>query len=122
MIGWCSSCGVQVMDLTKKGAKRFLPNYKEHYVELSDHTLMRIGICEDCRANLTSGPDVLKTAAKILKNHKTYWKFVGLGKKYQDLKVEDPNTDEGKFRRNRVLRKHQEEELKHETDINKIKT
>lgn len=120
MIGWCSSCGVQVMDLTKKGAKRFLPNYREHYVELSDRTLMRVGVCEDCRSSLTSGPNVAKTADKILKNHKTYWKFNGRRESaYKDLKIEDPNTDELKFRRNRQLRKHQEEEAKQKKDLDK---
>lgn len=113
------------MDLTKRGRDKLLPNYADHIIELSNGTIMRVGVCSDCKLLLVSGDQVQVTADNILQNHIEYWDSLNeddsevavlqsdktpvkmgvsedLGQKtipndYQDFTVVDPNTDEISF-------------------------
>lgn len=104
MIGFCSSCGEVVIDLTKDGRKasaKFKENYKEHIIELSNKTIMRVGVCDKCKIELVSGKNPLKIAKKIIKNHIDYW--TGHRKEaprsFEEIKVVHPNTNLRQFLR-----------------------
>lgn len=108
MTGYCSACGAQIIDLS--GVRpRLLPNYREHIIELSNETMMRVGVCVTCKGKLVSGSKVKTTANAILANHRIYW---GVQKRrpknFDKLTVSDPNTDEKKFNRARKERRHAE--------------
>lgn len=106
MVGYCSSCGVEIIDLE---AKKFLPNYANHIIELSNGTLMQVGVCVDCKLKLVSGNKVQKTADDILKNHKIYWKdSKDKPKDNETLTVVDPNSDSYKFHQKKILKEHEE--------------
>ena len=97
LVGVCTACGTEIMDLTiKKKKQRRLENYREHIVELSNNTLMRVAICEKCKVKLVSGKDVQATADLILENHKFYWDLKKQ-KWHKELKIEDPNTSKEKY-------------------------
>lgn len=110
MLGFCSNCGQQIMDLTKKGQDRLLINYRDHMVELNNGTLMRIGVCQNCKELLVAGNDVMKVAKKILDNHKNFWdndEHAPVG--YEKFDIADPNTDEEKFMAKRNIKIDDEE-------------
>jgi hypothetical protein len=104
MLGFCSSCGTKIIQLGKK--PKFLENYKEHFISLSNQTLMRIGVCDVCKVQLVAG-DAKGIAKKILDNHKEYWsnhkvktekKHIGDRPKfYNRLTIENPNTSPKDF-------------------------
>lgn len=109
MLGFCSACGERIITLGKK--PRFLDNYREHFIELSNKTIMKVGVCADCRVSLVAG-DAKGKADLILANHKEYWanrtkktkKTTGRTTKmiprfFEDLTVENPNTTPRDFRR-----------------------
>lgn len=90
------------MDLTKRGQSRLLSNYRDHIVELSNGTLMRVGVCQNCKELLVSGKIVKKTADNILKRHKDYWATDEHAPRgFEDFEIIDPNTDEEKFAKKR---------------------
>ena len=107
MTGYCSSCGAEVIDLV---AKKFLPNYTTHIVELSDGTIMKVGVCTACKLKLTSGKNVQKTADAILNNHKTYWSDKkARPRNFKDLMITDPNTS---FEKNKIKKMKAEHKKK----------
>lgn len=113
MTGFCSHCGVEIMDLSKRKRARILPNYREHTIQVSSGSLLRVGVCDECKAKLVSGDVVKKTADKILANHKIYWNFnikdrPEHSKKYKALTVSDPNSDITKVAIQRKQRKEEE--------------
>jgi hypothetical protein len=87
------------MDLTRKGQERFLVNYRDHVLEISNGTLMRVGVCQNCKELLVAGKKVKKTAEDILENCKAFWRgsdeYAPHG--FEMFEVIDPNTDEDKF-------------------------
>lgn len=101
MVGYCTSCGVQVMDLSPAArGKRALPNYCEHTIEMSDGSLLRVAVCDQCKPLLVSGDKVQETADRILKHHKIFWQGnkkdqFGDGRpdRFDKLTVSDPNSD-----------------------------
>ena len=103
-MGCCTNCDVQIMDMTKRGQERFLPNYREHTIELSNLSLMRVAVCLDCKDTLThETAQSKKIADTILDRHKVWWTN-NLPKKdprmpdfHMDLSVEDANSSEEKF-------------------------
>lgn len=106
MLGFCSACGAKIIDIKKKGGKaslRKLENYKEHIVELSNGTIMRVAVCDNCKIELVAGK-ALDTAKTILSNHKDYWENNRKKKDitdYAGLKIINPNTDLGTFLKKR---------------------
>lgn len=113
LTGYCSHCGTEIIDLTKRKRARMLPNYREHEIQLSDGSLMRVGVCDTCKAKLVAGPDVQKTADKIVANHKIYWDAniqdrPDHSKKYKNLTCIDPNSDINKVKIQRKKRKDEE--------------
>lgn len=95
--GFCALCQeVRIMEAVEGGGVQTLPNYCEHFVELSNGSIMRIGICEDCRPRLISGKNVLQNAKKILDLHKEFWRSENPHGNFDDLDIADPNTDEQK--------------------------
>lgn len=101
LLGHCTACGEEVIDLSKKDKRasaKFLLNYREHTIMLSNDTLMRVSVCVKCKAQLTSG-DATGTAKKIVENHIKYWKNhikeapVG----YAKYKCIHPNMDFASF-------------------------
>jgi hypothetical protein len=85
------------MDFNKRGHDRIMTNYRDHIVGLSNGTIMRVGVCENCKELLVSGEDVLKTAKNILKKQKKYWDsddHAPIG--YESFEITDPNTNEEK--------------------------
>lgn len=111
MLGKCSNCKTQIMDLELRGQKRLLTNYRDHIVELSNGTLMRVGVCVNCKALLVAGLKVKETADNILKNHKAYWEGDQYAPKgYKSLIIIDPNSTEAKFMQKRADRTLDEKE------------
>lgn len=73
-------------------------NYRDHIIELSNGTLMRVGVCQNCKELLVAGKKVKATADNILKRHKDYWNTDEHAPKgYKLFSITDPNTDEDKF-------------------------
>jgi len=102
MLGICSNCGTQIMDLNQRGQDRLLTNYRDHIVELSNGTLMRVGVCVNCKELLVAGKKVKETADKIMEKHKEYWRNDEHAPRgFEDFSITDPNTDEDKFRKKR---------------------
>jgi len=105
MLGKCSNCKTQIMDLELRGRKRLLDNYRDHIVELSNGTLMRVGVCVNCKILLVAGAKVKETADNILKNHKDYWENDQYAPKgFKDFIIVDPNSTEDKFMKKRADR------------------
>ncbi len=104
MIGICSNCDTQVMDLNRRGQDRFLLNYRDHIVELSNNTLMRVGVCVNCKKLLEDEKTAQETSDNILRKHKEYWnsdEYAPIG--FEDFTIIDPNTNEEKFAEKRKL-------------------
>lgn len=111
MVGFCSSCGANIIDLTGEKPKK-LPNFREHLIQLSDWSLMRVGVCDICKEKLTNGKDRQKIADAVLNNHKTYWKNTVNKPKGKDaLTVLNPDTTDEDFKRERVLKMHRDKKL-----------
>jgi hypothetical protein len=117
MLGFCSSCGKSIIDLKKKGKKasaKFTEDYREHIIELSNFTIMRIAVCAECKEYLVSGAEVIKMAQKIVDNHILYWKNhkKGAPKNYDKIKVVNPNTTPRDFMRKKEKKRREEEVVK----------
>lgn len=117
MIGYCSACGASVIvfDKTKKKASaKFAPDFREHYIELSNKTLMRIGLCADCKVYMVSGADIDKKAKDIIKNHIAFWKenSKDAPDNFSKLTVVNPNTNPDLF-----IRKMDKEAKKKEETV-----
>lgn len=103
--GKCSNClEVDILDYTKKGKERIMPEYREHVMELSNggsNSLMSVGVCTACKIKLVQGEDSMATAENILKNHVEYWKANASEKEMPPeegvFSVVDPNSSEEKF-------------------------
>ena len=109
MVGYCSSCGAQIIDLTKQGKDRFLPNFTQHTIELSNGTLMAVGVCSDCKVKLVGGKNVQATADTIVGNHKIYWAVQDEGMRPKDfvtITATDPNTSYEKWYNKKILKAH----------------
>ena len=120
MVGYCSCCGIEIMDLSVKGRARLLPNFCENELELSDGTIMPVGVCTGCKAKLVSGSEVQKTADVILANHKIYWSGKEKKERPQDFEnftVIDPNSDFNKWKQKKILKDHED----HLNRIKKLK-
>lgn len=115
MLGFCSSCGVKIISLGR--TPKFLKNYKEHYISLSNGTLIKVGVCDICRVELVSG-DSKKMAKKILENHKEYWRNRmkktkrNIPKFFEKLDVNHPNTNPRDFIRLLEKKRREKKELK----------
>ncbi len=109
------------MDLTQKGAKRFMTNYRDHEIEVGDAdgrplSIMRVAVCVNCKALLTSGKKVQDTADAILKKHKDYWRehpeefseSTGQVFDFETFTVTDPNTDLAKHKKKKEEYKNRE--------------
>lgn len=109
MAGLCCICGIPIIQIVG-GKARLLPIFRNHIVKLSNDTLMRIGVCDIDKAKLSSGSLVIATANIALANHKTYWmnntKYAP--KDFEKLTITDPNTNLSKFRREMLLKRHEE--------------
>ena len=103
MIGRCSHCGMNIIELKAEKKKRITSDYVEHLLELSNKTLMRVAVCPNCKALLVSGDKVSETADKIMQNHIYYWDFHQKQRPedYKSLFVTDPNTSKSKYFRKR---------------------
>lgn len=111
IIGNCSCClEVQILDSTKRGRAKFLPEYRDHYIELDNGQLMRVGVCTQCKSGLVQGKNVLKLAKKIWKNHQEFWdrnlpdfkeRNPASQSTFKDWKIADPNTSVEKHRKKR---------------------
>jgi hypothetical protein len=86
------------MDFTKKGRERLLSNFAEHFLELSNGTIMRVSVCSNCKLLLVAGTQVQKTADNILSKHKDYWQTdENAPQGFADFTVVDPNASEDKI-------------------------
>lgn len=102
MTGLCSSCGVSILDLSGIKSKK-LENYHEHLIKLSNNTLMRVGVCSDCKIELVSGNSA-STAEQIIENHKHYWrKAKKAPKEFESITCTDSNTTPQKFLQEKFL-------------------
>lgn len=88
---------VPIMEVAENGSTRPSAQYREHYIEITNGTLLRVGVCESCRPLLISGENVLENAKRILDAHKIFWASENPIGDYDSLDVVDPNTDEKKF-------------------------
>lgn len=100
MVGYCTNCGIEVMDITRARGKKKLDNYREHTLEMSDGSLLTVAVCDECKSLLVSGKKVEETADRILKHHKIYWQENerddhgdGRPNRFDKLTVSDPNSD-----------------------------
>lgn len=109
-IGYCALCQeVKIMHFDEKNRLVLSPNYREHFLELSNGTLMRVCVDEECKTRLIGGSEVMKNANIILENHKAFWARESPESiDAQDLEVIDPNTDEEKYRRKKALQTKEE--------------
>lgn len=110
MVGYCTNCGTQIIDITRPRGKKALPNYAEHTMELSDGSMLKVAICTTCKPLLISGSKVKETADRILRHHKIYWQQHeidehgdGRPSRFDKLTVADPGTNMLKIRRKRLL-------------------
>lgn len=86
------------MDLSLRGPKRLLTNYRDHWVELSNGTIMRVGVCVNCKESLVSGEKVREVADGILKKHKEYWADDPRSpESLQNVSIVDANGNEKSF-------------------------
>lgn len=117
------------MDMTQKGVKRFMTNYRDHELEIGDKdgrplSIMRVAVCVNCKALLTAGGKVQATADTILKNHKEYWnqhpeEFSSSGGQtfdFETFTVSDPSTDFSKHRKSKDDFEQKERETKQKKD------
>ncbi len=129
MIGKCTSCNKAIMTLKSlkslkalkalkaKEVKEANKNnkwlkldiYREHTLELSNNTLMRVAVCIDCKVKLVSSNLVKNIGNTILKKHKEYWKNQkDKPKGFEKFTVVDYNTNFSKFRQKQQIRKHEQ--------------
>jgi hypothetical protein len=116
MLGFCSACGEQVIEIKRIGRKvkaKFLPNYYEHYIELSNKTLMRIALCDKCKEYMVSGKNPKEKAQSIVNNHITYWnnnsKKKDKPKNFKNLTATNPNLSVRDFIRSREKEKQEQD-------------
>lgn len=109
MVGYCTNCGTEIMDITRPRGKKALPNYAEHTMELSDGSMLKVAVCTTCKPLLVSGSKVEETANRILKHHKIYWEQHetddhgdGRPNRFDKLTVADPGTNALKIRTKRL--------------------
>jgi len=116
MLGKCSACGTQVIEIKKENGKvkaKYLSNYKEHIIELSNHSIMRVAVCDKCKVELVAGKSK-EIAVKIVDNHIDFW---GKNKKtapkeFASLTCVNSNTTLQDFTR-------KIEKIKQEAELNK---
>lgn len=104
-IGLCTACDTPILDLSKKGKARFLPNYREHEMELSNESLIRVVVCDECKDVLVSDtPEAMAMATGIIERHKVWWSEnlseddERMPKFHERLAVIDSNSNLLKFR------------------------
>lgn len=109
MVGYCTNCGTEIMDITRPRGKKALPNYAEHTMELSDGSMLKVAVCTTCKPLLVSGSKVEETANRILRHHKIYWEQHetddhgdGRPNRFDKLTVADPGTNILKIRTKRL--------------------
>lgn len=104
------------MDLTQRGAKRFMTNYRDHWLELS-HGLMRVAVCVNCKEKLVSSTEGKKVAEAILEKHKEFWRSdINAPKGFEEFLILDTNSSEEKYL---TKRKQAEQEQIDELDKQK---
>lgn len=110
MVGYCTNCGTEIMDITRPRGKKALPNYTEHTMELSDGSMLKVAVCTTCKPLLVSGSKVQETADRILRHHKIYWQQHeidehgdGRPSRFDKLTVSDPGTNILKIRNKRIM-------------------
>lgn len=110
MAGHCPSCGADIYTIVNGRTKK-LPTYSEHILKLSNWTLMRVGVCADCKTELVAGKSML-TAKKIVANHKLYWrKAKKAPKNFENLDCMDSNSNPKKFLKERAMEIHLHKKL-----------
>lgn len=97
----CYSCNKQIIKIAEKeGIKKvkIKDNFREHFIELSNKTIMRVAVCKECKELLMTqaGKEIAET---ILSKNKTHWRK---GKKiktenFDNLNVESSKITKGKF-------------------------
>jgi hypothetical protein len=119
-VGCCSYCDVKIFDVKKRTqekvvrmAKRKLPEYREHTFELSNESLMRVGVCQKCKDVLVEGSsDAEVIAEAILNRHKEWWKKNEKKEHipfYNSIFVVDVNSSEEKFSEKRKALEEEKE-------------
>lgn len=122
-IGFCVGCDVQIFD--KEGG-RLKKNdlYSEHEVELSNGTLMPVGVCTGCKVVLSANSEDGRALAEIiLERHKLLWDTLADSHAFKptfhaDLSVEDHNSSEEKIRSKMIVRANAEKAKQEETADN----
>lgn len=104
------------MDLTQRGSKRIMTNYRDHWLELSSG-LMRVAVCVNCKAKLMSSAEGKQIAEQILEKHKDFWRSdINAPKGFEEFQIIDHNSSEEKY-----LRKRNEAEQRQIDELDKQK-
>ena len=68
---FCSLCEkVRIIGFDENNKPFELPIYREHFIELSNGSLLKVGVDETCKISLVSGEKVRENAEKILEAYK----------------------------------------------------
>lgn len=120
------------MDLTQKGLKRFMTNYRDHELEIGAEdgrplSIMRVAVCVNCKALLAAGDKVQVTADTILKHHQEYWRqhpeefstSNGQSFDFEKFTVSDPSTDFSKHRQKKEEFRQKNEDIQRKKEQKK---
>lgn len=112
-IGYCTGCDKQIFE---RVGSRLQPTdeYNEHEVELSNGTLMRVGVCGTCKPILLGNDENGRALAEyILERHKMLWEAqteqeLTRPNFHRDLAIEDHNSSPEKVRSKLIIRANAE--------------
>lgn len=101
MTGYCPGCGTRIMDVSGR-VPQLLENHHRHYIQLSNGTIMPVGVCTECKEKLVQS-GATETAEKILESHKIHWSNPDntAPRGFEDFSVISPNRDVEDFKRER---------------------
>lgn len=80
-----------------------LPEYREHFIELSNASLLKVGVCTACHMTLISGVKASENAGKILEAYKRWLRGIqGQKSDFENLEIINPNASESDYQMNRL--------------------
>lgn len=101
---FCSLCEkVRIIGFDENNKPFELPIYREHFIELSNGSLLKVGVDETCKISLVSGKKVRENAEKILEGYKEHLREIaGYRSDFESWNVTHPNTSKEDFHMARV--------------------
>lgn len=107
---FCSLCeNIRIIGYDEDNRPYELPNYREHFMELSNGSLLKVGLDENCHIGLISGNKVKQNAEKMLESYKAWLRAIpGQPSDFEELEVVKPNTNELDFQMDRIRKQNEE--------------